>query len=176
MPLTPDRFPGEEDCEGLVFEEKAADPTLAGGLRYVGGRFRFKDSSDTFGLLFGRNPQDAESEDSSSTSETTYQDKLSLVVPALAGRFRLGFSANISADAGNKRVWVRVFNSTDAVVLQESSAYPPIGNLQIAVSGFKYVTLAGVSKTFKIQWRREAGSPSFGATIRNARLELWRVS
>ena len=53
MGQTPDRFPGEADEEGIVFEDNSAgDPTALGGMRYVSGHFRMKDSIGVF------NPRD----------------------------------------------------------------------------------------------------------------------
>lgn len=48
MPLTPDRRPGEADEEGIVFEPALADPPTAGGLRYVGGVFKFRDATGVY--------------------------------------------------------------------------------------------------------------------------------
>lgn len=48
MPKTPDRYPGEAEEEGLVFEEASEDPVQVGGIRLVGGAFRMKDESGVF--------------------------------------------------------------------------------------------------------------------------------
>ncbi len=48
MPTTPDRHPGEADEEGIVFEPAGSDPSVAGGVRYVGGAFRFRDASGVY--------------------------------------------------------------------------------------------------------------------------------
>lgn len=46
MPITPDRKPGESDEEGIILENRLIgdDPSVAGGLRFVNGSFRFRDS------------------------------------------------------------------------------------------------------------------------------------
>jgi hypothetical protein len=50
MPRTPDRHPGESDDEGIVLENMSPgqDPTTAGGIRYVNGSFKLKDSTGVF--------------------------------------------------------------------------------------------------------------------------------
>lgn len=48
MPKTPDRYPGEAEEEGLLFESSSEDPTAVGGVRLVSGAFRFKDSTGVF--------------------------------------------------------------------------------------------------------------------------------
>lgn len=48
MSQTPNRFPGQIDAEGVIFDSAAADPTVAGGMRYVSGSFRLKDSLGVF--------------------------------------------------------------------------------------------------------------------------------
>lgn len=50
MPRTPDRHPGESDDEGIVLENMSPgqDPTTAGGIRYVDGSFKLKDSTGVF--------------------------------------------------------------------------------------------------------------------------------
>lgn len=48
MPRTPDRIPGEADEEGIILEERVDDPVQLGGVRYVSGDFRMKDSAGVF--------------------------------------------------------------------------------------------------------------------------------
>jgi len=50
---TPDRFPGEEQVEGLEFETATADPDAEGKMRYYGGSFKAKDASGVFNLRSG---------------------------------------------------------------------------------------------------------------------------
>jgi len=59
MPRTPDRHQGEADEEGIVFENLTAgnDPTVAGGQRYVDGKFRLKDAVG----VYDPNPRGRES-------------------------------------------------------------------------------------------------------------------
>lgn len=48
MTLTPDRSPGElQEDEGILLGG-STDPTVAGGMRYVSGAFRFKDGTAVF--------------------------------------------------------------------------------------------------------------------------------
>lgn len=48
MPQTPDRRPGEADEEGMIFEPSLTDPPVVGGVRFVGGAFRFRDSGGVY--------------------------------------------------------------------------------------------------------------------------------
>lgn len=48
MPFTPDRHPGESRTEGVLLDEAASNPTVAGGVRYVSGSFQMKDSLGVF--------------------------------------------------------------------------------------------------------------------------------
>lgn len=50
MSRTPDRRPGESDEEGIVLEDRPAGdyPSSTGGMRYVDGQFRFRDSIGIF--------------------------------------------------------------------------------------------------------------------------------
>jgi hypothetical protein len=50
MALTPDRRPGESDEEGIIFENFSPgnDPTALGGMRFVNGDFRLKDTIGVF--------------------------------------------------------------------------------------------------------------------------------
>lgn len=45
---TPDRFPGECEDEGIILDEATGDPVVAGGLRFVGGSFKMRDSDGVF--------------------------------------------------------------------------------------------------------------------------------
>lgn len=48
MSQTPNRFPGQIDAEGVIFDTAVVDPTAAGGMRYVSGDFLLKDSLGVF--------------------------------------------------------------------------------------------------------------------------------
>lgn len=55
MGITPDRFPGELQEEGAVFDNlpPGSDPTVEGGFRYVNGEWRFRDALGVFSLRGG---------------------------------------------------------------------------------------------------------------------------
>jgi hypothetical protein len=75
--------------------------------------------------------------------------------------------------ASNKLGWIRVYNVTDAVVEWEANIRPPLNTVQSAFSGFHYVTLAGVAKVYKMQYRSDAAGDT--TYLKDAHLELWRV-
>ena len=127
--------------------------------------------SEVTGGLFGANYQRAESLDEQSTSLLDYQDKVTLVVPARTGAYRVAYSAMVRNN--DKRGSVRLYNVTDAVVMEEVP-------FRVKDSGDRYdqygsareVTFTGTSKTFKVQWVSLDGQSQ---DIKNAYIEIWRV-
>ena len=124
----------------------------------------------------GRIPKDwltAESNGLSSTTLAIFQDKVTLATGALTGVYR--FFAIALLDNGGAVGEMRLWNDTDSV---------QVGGLNIfsgALSGERFssvivgeVTLAGVTKDIKIQWRDQASGNTQG--IRNARIEMQRIS
>jgi hypothetical protein len=107
----------------------------------------------------------------STTSSTTYQTKLTIVIPAYTGRYRIGWSMGYNSDANNKDVYVRVYNITDDVVLSENNQQTNNNLNWWTFAGFAYVDFTGSSKTFQIQYK--AGTAN--CSVRNARLEAWKI-
>ena len=125
------------------------------------------------GSDFGKDADDVESLGESSTTSSSFQDKLVLTVSGFTGRGRIGWSAIISND-GDTSVY-RVRNTTDNNTLWETAE--KIGNandVEREISGFAYVDFAGSAKTFKLQFRDEDGGHT--AKIKTARMDYWRVS
>jgi hypothetical protein len=124
--------------------------------------------------IFGSNASNQEALSDTSTTSSTPQDKVTLTSGAVTGVHRIAFSAELYQEPNNKTVGVRLYNSTDAVVLCDVTHRDPIQLVWYGVSGFAYVTFAGVAKTFKVQFYSPDNSSAIH--IRNARLEFWRVS
>ena len=117
-----------------------------------------------------------ESEGESSTTSSTWQDKVSMGLVALTGTYRVAFCAETKLGIGttNKRARVRLYNATDDVELCLSENRDANTTLIVGHSGHAYVVFAGAGKTLKLQWASFDNSAL--VSIRRARIEFWRVS
>lgn len=156
-----------------VHEPKGASTAAAGEVLTadgVGGT-SFQPAG---GSVFGQDYQTEVDLPVSSTVSTTFQDKLTLTTPALTGTYRVGWHAVVDQSNGADAVQVQLENTTDAAlvgVLQEHE--PKDSRNRISVGGFAEVVFTGAAKTFTMQWRQQRGGT---ASIRDARIEIWRVS
>ena len=126
-------------------------------------------------IVFGTEPQDAVSDAPSSTTAVTWQDKTTLNTSSLpAGTYRVGFVAQVRNDNKNNGVDCRLYNITTATEydLHEITASQDADNWY-SVTSFIYVTLTGVND-IRIQWQRNGTLGT--AYIKNARIELWRIT
>jgi hypothetical protein len=125
-------------------------------------------------IIFGTEFQQVESLADSSTTSTAFQTKLTLTTVSIpAGTYRIGWSydwrysttvANFQArivENGTVR-FLHVQEPQDGAITQRQPA-----------SGFLYLILPSGVNTIEIQYSSAGG---LTATIRNARLELWRVA
>lgn len=128
------------------------------------------------GGVFGTYPQYASSDgESTYTGSTAWQTKVTLTTPVLpAGTYRVAFCAEI-----------RNFSSISDDILyrfrQDGATTLCLGNLEvkdttnyISVSGFAHVTLTAAAHAFTVEYSLENAADSI--YIRNARIEIWRVS
>lgn len=122
--------------------------------------------------VFGQNYQSASSEGTSTTTNSTMQDKVTLTTTALTGTYRVSFYCEVTPEKANKREQCRLYNVTDAVELCWDEYRPVLGRLFKATAGFSDVTFTGAAKTFKIQFASQDGSTT--VNIRRARIEIWR--
>lgn len=118
------------------------------------------------GLLY------AASDALSTTTSTTYQNKLSVTTPAIAGTYRIGFSMEYNATSNNKNVQVRLYDNTNAVETDQNDQQTNSGANWFSFSGFYYHIQTATATTFILQYR--AGTSN--CQVRNARLEIWRVA
>lgn len=121
---------------------------------------------------FGKDYQTAVSLARQTTTSNVYQDKVTLTTPALTGTYRVGWMATI--DHGDDQGKSRLYNVTDAAVIQEEIRKIKTVSDRSSVGGFAEVVFAGVAKTFKIQFADVVGGNTQG--IANARIEIWRVA
>jgi len=123
------------------------------------------------GGIFGADYQRAQSLGEQNTSLLAYQDKVTLVVPARTGTYRVAYSAMVKNS--DKRGQVRLYNVTDAVTLEEIPFRVKDSNDRYDQYGSAWeIVFTGVAKTFKIQWQSLDGNAQY---IKNAYIEIWRV-
>ena len=122
--------------------------------------------------VFGQDYQRVESLTESQTTLASYQDKVSLVTPALTGTYRVNWGAMVNHN--NKAGRVQLYNSTDTVVVGSEVTHRQKTENYLPYGGAHEVTFTGASKTFTIQWRDEAGGET--QSIKDAWIEIWRVS
>lgn len=124
--------------------------------------------------IFGSNFSQAESLAQSDTTSGTYQQKLRLTTGTLPiGKYRIGWNFEWlhSSGAGDFQARVQVDDTTDLMVAniepQEVVAWHPVG-------GFAYYDVASPAViNVDIDYSSENANT---ASIRKARLEVWRVS
>ena len=126
-------------------------------------------------LLFGNNKQYVVSEDVSSTTSSTFQDKTTLTTAALTGVYRVAFYAEMASSSTTKHWQLRLYNSTDAAELCNFQCIPYQASVYSGENGFAEITFTGAAKTFKIQYASDPNNPIPTAYIRRARIHLWRV-
>jgi hypothetical protein len=113
----------------------------------------------------------AESESESTTSQTSYQQKLRLTTASLpAGNYHVGWSFEISVDSNNKTAGCRVQIDDTTTICEFFQS--PFSNEYSGISGFARVALTAGVHTIDIDYREITGITS----IRRARLHIWRVA
>lgn len=126
--------------------------------------------------VYGTEYQYAESLIESSTTSTSFQEKLKLTSTTVpAGDYMVGWSGEVRNTSDERGVNWRV-QLNDATDLAEGRFDNPedLDDSYISFSGFAQVTLTEASHTIDIDWSRSSGGGN--ARIRNARLQLYRVA
>ena len=127
------------------------------------------------GGTFGSEFQQVESDGESSTSGTSWVEKVSLTTGSVpAGTYRIGWSFEMRTDSSSMTGYARIqVDDTDTVGDMAVRIAPTTGWAML--SGFKYITLSASSHDIDLDY---TSSPNGNKTsyIRRARLELWRVS
>ena len=126
------------------------------------------------GGVFGQDYQTEVSLARSTTTNSTFQTKLTLTTPSLTGTYRLGWCSIIDQSNTGDSVEARLQNTTDASTVGAIQRIEPKDtDNRVFAGGFGEVVFTGSAKTFQIQWREQDGST---AGIQDARIEIWRVS
>ena len=124
------------------------------------------------GSVFGQDYETVESLGTSSTTSSSYQNKLTLATgTSRNGTYLLYWTATLNNDGDIGRVRLR--NDTDGTTLGESRWKPSDSAERNIISSVAPIVLAGVTKDIIIQWRDDSGGNS--QTLRDARITIFRV-
>lgn len=137
------------------------------------GRYRIAGNV----VMYGTHYQFASSEGTSSTSSTSFQQKLRLTTPSIpAGSYRIGFYYEWRCDSISQSFEGRVqVDNSITIHSAHIEAKEDDSDESIPESGFTVLSLGTGTHTIDIDYRREnSGSPT--VFIKAARLEIWRVS
>lgn len=110
----------------------------------------------------------------STTTSTSFQTKLTLVITAGTGTYRVGWCAVVDSVSANRLVTARLYDVTDAVVVGvEQTHRPTLSSEDVPVGAFDELVMTGSARTVRIEFRSPQGTT---VGIQNARIEVWRVS
>lgn len=122
---------------------------------------------------YGLNYQIQKSLARSTTTSSTYQDKVTLTTGSLTGTYRVSWFCLLDNNVSISTV--RLYNNTDSSAVGDVQYFKPSNKDVIAPHyGFDTVVFTGSSKVFKLQYRDNDGGKEVG--IRDAKVEIWRVS
>lgn len=127
--------------------------------------------------VFGNNFQETSDNTTSSTSSTSFQQKLRLTTGTLPiGTYRIGWYYEWNFSNASQDFRGRV-QGDDIIDLMEHRQEPkdPNSDQSNVVSGFAYVTTTSEDTHF-IDLDYCSSTGIYTAYIRNAKLEIWRVS
>jgi hypothetical protein len=122
--------------------------------------------------VFGSEYQSAKDDTESSTTSSSFQQKLRLTTTDLPeGDYIIHFYCETwQSNAADAVEWQVELNDTTVIATAEQE--PDDINDRFSYGGHDILTLSGVN-TFDIDWREQRGSTAY---IRRARLVLWRVA
>ncbi len=123
--------------------------------------------------LFGSEYQFEVDESESTTSSTTFQNKLTLTTPVIpAGNYRGEITFEVTNDSGDKPVVTQV--TLDGTPFNESFYAPKFADEYIVKTSFSNQALTNDIHDIEVNFR--ATSEGGTAKIRNTRIEIFRVS
>jgi len=152
--------------------------TPHGTLNFVGAGVVVTDNADGSAnvtisggtSVFGQQYQYIESEADTSTTSSSWVDKLTLTTTSLPlGDYRIGFNYTPGCDSNGVIMHYRV--TKDGVSFDDASF--EADNDRHEFAGFKKFSAISGIQTFKIQFKSNGTAT---CRIRTARLELWRVA
>ena len=169
LPTISGSYDVPEQVERCIFTSdesyaQAVAATASGGVHYAWG-------VNTFGSEYNY----AVSEEISSTTETTYQQKLRLTVSGISGgTYRINWSLEQDSLKASLATGHRV-QINDTTTLVDNVDDKKTANQYHASSGFSIKTLVSGTYNIDLDYKTESGSGA-GTNIKNTRLDVWRVS
>lgn len=175
------------DGDGYVYPIEIPESDAPDALKDDGGQW-YDDSDGSMNWLAGTTDRrradgiwgaefaDAADLTASTTTSTTFQQKLRLSVTGIpAGRYRVGFKFSwaYSATAGAFGARVQVDDTTGLFSMYSEPPRPNV-NDEHSVGAFSFVTLTAGDHDIDLDYRVERAGDT--ARIENARIEFWRVS
>jgi hypothetical protein len=153
---------------------------VAGYTRYntsIGG-LECHDGTSWQPQVFGTYFNEASSETDSSTTSTSWSQKVRLTTASLpVGKYRIGWSYNVRGASTSASPVCRVqIGDTDTIHNYLFEPKDASTNEEDAVGGFYYYTVASAGTTLNIDLDYSSEANGSSMTIRRARLEFWRVS
>ena len=125
--------------------------------------------------IFGSEPGDAESDGTSTTTSTSYQNKVTLTTGVLpSGKYKVSYYAEYRNNNNGGGVEVEI--DVGGTVIAHGGMEPDDKNVDYhSIGGFKISTLNG-AQTIRIRYRRSSHSGLGTAECRRARIEIYRIS
>lgn len=124
------------------------------------------------GSVFGSEHHEVSSDTESSTTSTTNQTKATMTTSSLPnGKYRIGWFCEMKSSSNKSSAEMEV--KLGSTVIGTGRFEPKDANNWEAYSGHYYDTISGV-QTIDLNYSREGGSAT--ASIRRARIEIWRIS
>ncbi len=135
------------------------------------GRVVLWDKKDVSTSVFGDEYEYSSDEVESTTTSTTFQNKLTLITAALpAGDYHISWYCEINNSVAQQNTAARArINGVEVGFFERSSI---TANSYIAFSGIRKETLTNAAHTLDIEFKNSAGGT---AKIRRTRIEIYRI-
>ncbi len=131
------------------------------------------DLVQSTGGVFGNNFQQANNDAESSTTSSTFQQKLRMTTPSLpSGTYRIGYSVEGRCNSTSVALAIQVQINDTTTIAEALVESQDVANYD-QYNGFYYYTGSGVLN-IDIDYRSSSGGTT--SFTRRARLEIWRVS
>lgn len=126
--------------------------------------------------VYGTQHTEVESLGESTTTSTTFQNKLTLTTPSVpAGRYRVGWSFTWRYSNGSNDLRARILEDGSTTRWEMRQEPQDTGSdQQHPADGFAYINLTAGVHNFNLEYCGSTGGSTAG--ISQARLEFWRVS
>lgn len=158
----------------------AKEPTITGSgntTDYYAGDKTFRPLPSSVAPVFGSEAQEVSADAETSTTSTTFQTKASLTFTPVAGaKYRVAFSCEVRQGTANRYVATQLLLDGATVLNVNSQVHPTnLATNSFPSGGIKYLSGLSVAlHTIDLKFKCESNGGT--AYIKNARIEIWRVS